>query len=56
MSTSGNKGLLVGLGLVFGAAIGTLFFIFSNDAWHIAAGAGIGIVVGSIAESFTKKD
>jgi hypothetical protein len=43
----------VGLFLVFGAAVGSLIFILTQQAMHIAAGSGIGIVVGAIADSIS---
>jgi len=35
------------MGLVFGAAIGVLIFAFTNEVWHVGAGAGVGLVVGA---------
>lgn len=43
----------MGLFLVFGAAVGSLIFILTQQAMHIAAGSGIGIVVGAIADSIS---
>ena len=37
-----------GFGLVLGAAIGTLFFVFTQQAFLIGVGAGLGLVLGSV--------
>ncbi|MGE5556438.1 MAG: hypothetical protein ACM3UY_09330 [Methanocella sp.] len=40
-----------GLGLVFGAAVGTVLFALSNSLWYILAGAAVGLIVGIIASN-----
>ncbi len=51
---SENKGTYVAMGIILGAVAGTLLFIFTNQAWYIGAGAGIGIVFGAILERSRK--
>ncbi|TFG14659.1 hypothetical protein EU537_03040 [Candidatus Thorarchaeota archaeon] len=49
MSTSTyKKGMFVGLGIIFGAVVGTMIFLFTNQAWHIGVGVSIGLILGAI--------
>jgi ABC-type lipoprotein release transport system permease subunit len=48
-----KKDSYVGLLLILGAAIGTLVFIFTQEPWHIGAGAGLGIIIGAIANGIS---
>ena len=51
--------MYVGLGIIFGAAIGTvagLLFFDGAIALGAAMGAGVGIVLGAIAQGLTNKN
>ena len=50
-----NLSKWAGIGLVFGAAIGALIFVFTKEPWHIGAGAGVGLVVGAAIGSLISK-
>lgn len=43
-----SKNQKSGYGLIIGAAIGTLLFILTQQAYLIAIGAGLGLVFGSM--------
>ena len=42
---------VVGIGLVLGAALGTVLFALLGQVWAIGAGAGAGLVVGAIIDA-----
>lgn len=48
---SRRKGMYAGMGIILGAAAGSLLFVLTNQAWYIGAGAGIGLVLGAIVET-----
>ena len=48
-SRSRQWGFDVGRSLVFGGAVGTVVFAFTQDPVWIALGASLGIVLGSLA-------
>ena len=50
-----NLSKWAGIGLVFGAAIGALIFVFTKEPWHMGAGAGVGLVVGAAIGSLISK-
>ena len=53
---SENKNYLVGLGLVFGAGIGSIIAVILslNIAITMSAGAGIGLIIGTIIRNNSK--
>lgn len=51
-----NKVQFVGIGLIFGAAIGSIIGIFSSQLpLFTAIGAGLGLITGSILDSVLSK-
>jgi LPXTG-motif cell wall-anchored protein len=46
--TMDNYSIWSGFGLVIGAGIGTLIFLVTTNVWLIAAGAGVGSLIGAI--------
>ena len=59
MNNQKPQNLYVGLGIIFGAAIGTvvgLLFLDGAIALGAAMGAGVGIVLGAIAQAQTNKN
>jgi len=41
----------VGLFLILGVGIGGVVYTVTKEAWHIGAGAGLGIALGAIVQS-----
>lgn len=55
MKNKDQKNSLIPLGMIFGSAIGVIFGIFFepiSQGFSIAIGAGIGLLLGSIAYEF----
>ena len=42
---------VVGIGLVLGAALGTLLFALLGQVWLVGAGAGTGLIVGAVIDA-----